>query len=221
MCLDRPMNRVIFQVHEILARTVYGKRKRAEVGVDRLISEGAYAAAFPLHEVRCSSPAIISDKRSPIPPLFFLNQMFDHLDQGHFQPPRHEIRPDELNQRQILYHYWARWCKWYKYQPLDHIREYFGEKIAFYFAWLGKRDFLEPLQLMVYCPFAHFLRRRISRLSPGSPHASAAHVTSLPVSLMDLCVTAGFYTAWLLPVAVVGTMVFVSGVMSMGSNTPA
>ncbi|XP_006810942.2 anoctamin-7-like, partial [Neolamprologus brichardi] len=94
-------------VYEILARTAYGKRKKAEVGVDRLLNEGAYTAAFPLHE-------------------------------GPFQLPKHEVRPDELNQRQVLYYYWARWCKWYKYQPLDHIREYFGEKIALYFAWLGK-----------------------------------------------------------------------------------
>ena len=36
-----------------------------------------------------------------------------------------------------LFQYWARWGKWKKYQPLDHIREYFGEKIAIYFAWLG------------------------------------------------------------------------------------
>ncbi|KAM6924593.1 anoctamin-7 [Xenentodon cancila] len=123
-------------VYEILARTVYGKRKRAEVGVDRLVNEGAYTAAFPLHE-------------------------------GPFQLPNYEIGPDELNQRQVLYYYWARWCKWYKYQPLDHIREYYGEKIALYFAWLG------------------------------------------------------FYTAWLLPAALVGTLVFVSGVMSMSTNTPA
>lgn len=39
-------------MYEILARTVYGKRKRAEVGVDRLVNEGVYTAAFPLHEVR-------------------------------------------------------------------------------------------------------------------------------------------------------------------------
>lgn len=27
--------------------------------------------------------------------------------------------------------------KWYRYQPLDHIKDYFGVKIALYFAWLG------------------------------------------------------------------------------------
>jgi len=43
----------------------------------------------------------------------------------------------ELNGRQILYEYWARWSRWYKYQPVHHIREYFGEKIGIYFVWLG------------------------------------------------------------------------------------
>lgn len=31
----------------------------------------------------------------------------------------------------------------------------------------------------------------------------------------------GFYTVWLLPAAIVGTVVFFSGIMTMGSNTPA
>ncbi|XP_066493421.1 anoctamin-7-like [Tiliqua scincoides] len=123
-------------VYEILAQTVYGKRKHAEVGIERLLNEGVYSAAFPLHE-------------------------------GPFELPEYEVPGEELNSRQILYRFWAQWRCWYKYQPLDHIREYFGEKVAIYFAWLG------------------------------------------------------FYTAWLLPAAAVGTFVFLSGLLTMGTNTPA
>ena len=57
--------------------------------------------------------------------------------QGNFDWPGEETEQTELNTRQILFEYWAKWSRWYKYQPLDHIRDYFGEKIAIYFAWLG------------------------------------------------------------------------------------
>ncbi|XP_050787165.1 anoctamin-7-like isoform X3 [Gopherus flavomarginatus] len=123
-------------VYEILARTVYGKRKRAEIGINRLLNERVYSAAFPLHE-------------------------------GPFEMPESEVPNEALNPRQVLYHFWAQWGCWYRYQPLDHIRQYFGEKIAIYFAWLG------------------------------------------------------FYTAWLLPAAAVGTVVFLAGLAAMETNTPA
>ncbi|KAM6970142.1 anoctamin-7 [Aplochiton taeniatus] len=123
-------------LYEILARTPYGTVKKGEVGIDRLISENVFTAAYPLHE-------------------------------GPIEPPEAPVDPQCLSMRQILHQYWAQWACWRKYQPLDHIREYFGEKIALYFAWLG------------------------------------------------------FYTGWLFPASVVGTVVFLFGFWLMATDVPA
>ena len=41
------------------------------------------------------------------------------------------------SKRGKLYKEWGVFKKWFKYQPLDAIRKYFGVKIGLYFAWLG------------------------------------------------------------------------------------
>ncbi|NXR32532.1 ANO9 protein, partial [Zosterops hypoxanthus] len=42
----------------------------------------------------------------------------------------------------ILEKKWARWGVLFKEQPIDKIRDYFGEKVALYFAWLGWYTYL-------------------------------------------------------------------------------
>jgi len=61
-------------------------------GLDRLLSEKIFEAAFPLHE---------EDKR------------------------------------QDLLKCWGNLRKWREIQPLDAIRDYYGEKVALYFTWMG------------------------------------------------------------------------------------
>jgi hypothetical protein len=82
------------------------------IGIGRMLKMGNYKAAYPLHD----GPYRLRD------------------DDEHERWVEHK---PELNDRQKIYYTWASPRAWYKLQPMDPIRRYFGEKIAIYFSWLG------------------------------------------------------------------------------------
>ncbi|XP_033909919.1 anoctamin-5-like isoform X4 [Acipenser ruthenus] len=95
-------NRIVYY---ILSRCPYATEEgKKKLGIKRLLNNGSYTTAFPLHDCRYWKKA--RDQNCE-------------------------------NERFTLYRSWARFMCFYKEQPLNLIRKYYGEKIGIYFAWLG------------------------------------------------------------------------------------
>ncbi|XP_074853772.1 anoctamin-5 isoform X3 [Carettochelys insculpta] len=100
--LPSTRNRIVYY---ILTRCPYGTEEgKKKFGIKRLLNNGSYTAAYPLHDCQYWKKA--ND-------------------------------PNCDNERYTLYKQWARFLRFYKEQPLDLIRKYYGERIGIYFAWLG------------------------------------------------------------------------------------
>ena len=84
-------------VQQICSQVRFGD-ERYDVGIKKLLHEGCYVAAYPLHP-------------------------------GSEECPEGE-RP--TNNRQRLRREWARFGRWFKFQPYDAIKDYFGTEIGLY-----------------------------------------------------------------------------------------
>ncbi|XP_063678304.1 anoctamin-7-like isoform X2 [Bolinopsis microptera] len=101
-------------VSYILEETPFTEENKSgqkdNVGIEYLLQDDVYSAWYPLHD-------------------------------GPYELPNVEDRPEDekvfLNDRQVLSMFWSDWGRWYKYQPLNRVRIYFGDTVAMYFAWLG------------------------------------------------------------------------------------
>ncbi len=94
-----------------------------------MLNENYFTDTFILHD-QTLHPDFIDNFNKIVMKENKEAQMIDHNFVAHHVDPA----SDYINE---LIKHWASFKGLFKFQPMSLIREYFGEKIALYFAWTG------------------------------------------------------------------------------------
>jgi len=128
-------------------------------GLPLMLQKKYFKDAFPLH-----------DQSSKIRKVYSTNEVFNIL---RLYAPDSEPSSDDIL---YLNNKWAKFSRIFCFQPLNHIKNYFGELNAFYFAWLG--TFINSLILPALIGIVFFAIGQIMSLQDKD---SLSTLTATPI----------------------------------------